>query len=72
MKSSFFKISLTIAILGISTFMYSQIPGPGDPIVGGGGGGGASVPIDGGLIMGLLAVGGVLSAFLKKNKKEDN
>lgn len=69
MKSSFFKISLTIAILAISTFMYSQIPGPGDPIVGGGG---ASVPIDGGLIMGLLAVGGVLSAFLKKNKKEDN
>lgn len=70
MKSSFLKFSLTIAILAISTFMYSQIPGPGDP--GGGGGGGASVPLDGGLLMSLLAVGGVLSAFLKKNKKKDN
>lgn len=70
MKSSFLKFSLTIAILAISTFMYSQIPGPGDPDIGGGGG--ASVPLDGGLLMSLLAVGGVLSAFLKKNKKKDN
>lgn len=65
MKNSLLKTLLVGSLFIVSLMLQAQIPGPGDP------GGGASVPLDGGLLMGLLAAGGILSAFLKKKKKDE-
>lgn len=65
MKNSLLKTLLVSSFFTVSLILQAQIPGPGDP------GGGASVPLDGGLLMGLLAVGGILSAFLRKKKKNE-
>jgi hypothetical protein len=60
------KNILTIVLL-FATFlnMYAQLPNePGDP-------GGLSVPIDGGILMALLAGGGLLTMLFKGKKKKE-
>ena len=70
MKNTVLKTIVTTIFIIATLYLQAQIPGPGDPGAPGGGGG-ASVPLDGGFLMSLLAVGGILSVFLKKKKKEE-
>ena len=61
-------ITLLIFLSIASMSLFSQFS-PSDPTSEGGG---SSVPLDGGLLLGLLAGGSALSAyFFKKKKKED-
>lgn len=55
-------------VLNAAYMLYAQGGGthPGaDPI-------GMSVPIDGGILMAILAGGGLIAMLFKKKKKEDN
>lgn len=60
------NILLLVLLFGTVLFANAQLPTqPGDP------GGGMSVPIDGGLLMAILAGGGLAAMLFKKKKKED-
>lgn len=58
------RIALTISILFANALAaFSQLqPLPGDP--------GIPVPLDGGVLLALLAGGGISVALFKKNKKK--
>ena len=60
------KNILIIVMLWVTLFsMYAQLANePGDP-------GGMSVPIDGGILMALLAGGGLLTMLIKGKKKKE-
>jgi len=60
------KICSITLLLAISMMAYSQIPGPGDagPTIG------ASTPLDGGLLMALLAGGGIIAGLVRKKKEK--
>jgi hypothetical protein len=53
----------------ITLFAYGQVT-PGDIGFPGGGGGGA-VPLDGGILLALLAAGGFGASLFAKSKKKD-
>lgn len=60
--------NILLAVLLFGTFLLTnaQLPTqPGDP------GAGIPVPIDGGLLMAILAGGGLAAMLFKKKKKED-
>lgn len=60
-------IYLLIASLNIAYALADFLPAqPGDP-----GLEGMSVPIDGGILMGLLAASSIISLLFKKKKKEE-
>lgn len=59
--------NLTLLIL-VCFFTINLVAQPGDP---GHSGGGASIPLDGGLLLGLLAGGSALTAYLFKRKKKE-
>ncbi len=58
---------ILVVILLTTTEMFAQLL-PGDP---GYPGGGASVPLDGGLLLALLAAGGVGASLFAKSKKKE-
>jgi len=60
-------VSLLAAVLFLATQVFSQVL-PGDP---GSGGGGSSVPLDGGILLALLAAGGIGASLFAKSKKKD-
>ncbi len=57
-------IVLTFILLTITLELFSQGAHPGFD-------GGLPVPVDGGLLMALLAGGGLAAVLFKKNKKKD-
>ena len=62
------KTVLALGFFVMSMFVaFGQAPVlPGDPLAGGG----VGVPLDGGLLLGIIAGAGALVAFFKKGKKE--
>lgn len=64
----FILITITIAAINIGQVWADFLPPqPGDP---GSGGGGMSVPIDGGILMALLAGASLVTVLFKKKKKD--
>jgi len=64
------RILLIIAVFAftVTTVFAQGLPGdPGQP----GGGGGGSVPLDGGILLALLAAGGIGASLFAKSKKKD-
>lgn len=60
-------LTIILFLLIISLNMFSQIEPGGNQAPGVG----SSVPLDGGLLLGLLAGGSALSAYLFKRKKKE-
>jgi len=63
------RILLIIAVFAftVTTVFAQGLPGdPGQP-----GGGGGSVPLDGGILLALLAAGGIGASLFAKSKKKD-
>ena len=63
------KIALLSMFMICVMFSFGQLPvKPGDPLAGGG----VGVPLDGGVLLGILAGASIFVAFVKnkKNKKE--
>ena len=59
----------SIAILS-SVSLFAQLdPLPGDPLPGGDPDPGIEVPLDGGVLIGLLAASAVVATFVKRKKK---
>ena len=52
----------TILFLVFTQFIFSQIPGPGEPTRG------TSAPLDGGLLISLLAIGTFIAGFFQSKK----
>lgn len=64
-----YKFLVTILFFSFITLQtYAQLLPP-DP--GGGGGGGSSVPLDGGVLLALLAAGGFGASLFAKSKKKE-
>jgi|GEM_PF-3364286 len=59
-------IILIILLVFFAQIISSQISGPGEPV----NGGGTSAPLDGGLLLGLLAGGSFIATFFIKQKKK--
>lgn len=63
------KILVAIAIFSLIALQtFAQGGFPGDP----GSGGGASAPLDGGILLALLAAGGFVTSLFAKKKKKDS
>jgi hypothetical protein len=65
------KKTRIIFLLPIALFAAIQVLGqglPGDPP---GSGGGSSVPLDGGILLALLAAGGIGASLFSKSKKKE-
>lgn len=54
----------TVLFLVISQLIFSQIGGPGEPTRG------TSTPLDGGLLIGILAGASVIAGIVKRDKKK--
>lgn len=68
------KTNKFIVFLTVLAFMSIQAFGqllPGDPGFPGAGGGGSSVPLDGGILLALLAAGGIGASLFAKSKKKE-
>jgi|GEM_PF-1672962 len=64
------SILLLIAAFSITAAsLFAQIPLAPDP--GSGSGGGGAVPLDGGLLLALLAAGGIGASLYSKSRKKD-
>jgi hypothetical protein len=61
-------IILFVLLVFFAQIVSSQITGPGEPV----NGGGASAPLDGGLLLGLLAGGSFIATFFVKQKKKNS
>jgi hypothetical protein len=62
MKSTTKRMLLLFSLLLNTVMMFAYDPLPGDP--------GIQVPLDGGILLSLLAGGGIVAAiFIKKKKK---
>jgi hypothetical protein len=59
-------IILFVLLVFFTQIVNSQISGPGEPV----NGGGASAPLDGGLLLGLLAGGTFVATLLAKRKNK--
>lgn len=70
MKSNKYILLIILVVFNIANMMADFLPPqPGDP--GYGGGGGMSVPLDGGIIMGLLAGASLVTVLFKRKKKDE-
>lgn len=68
------KINKVIVFLAVSLLLAVQTFGqvlPGDPGFPGASGGGSSVPLDGGILLALLAAGGIGASLFAKSKKKE-
>ena len=64
------KNTRIIVLLAVTVFAIAQVIAqvvPGDP----GSGGGSSVPLDGGILLALLAAGGIGASLFSKSKKKE-
>jgi len=65
-SNSLLKVAFMFVGLIVVNILFAQGTHPGaDPT------GGMSVPIDGGILMAILAGGGLITMLFKKKKKED-